>query len=166
MDELVKTFHIDWKLLIAQIINFGIVLAVLWFFALKPLMKLMNKRSQDIEKSLQDAKEVERKLREAEETKGKVILEAKQESQIILERTAKEAEKIREEKLLETRQEVEKIVQKTKADLLLEKEKMVREAKEEVGGLIIAASSKIIGKNLDNETNKKLIEETVKQVKE
>jgi len=166
MDELVKTFHIDWKLLIAQIINFAIVLGVLWYFALKPLMKVMNKRSQDIEKSLKDAKEIEKRLAEADNTKEQTILEAKQEAQIILEKTAKEAEKLREAKLQEIRQEMEKLATKVRADLAAEKEKMVMEAKQEVGNLVIEASSKIIDKNLDNEANKKLIEETVKQVKE
>ena len=41
MDELVKTFHIDWKLIIAQTVNFTIVLGVLWYFAFKPLMKVI-----------------------------------------------------------------------------------------------------------------------------
>jgi len=165
MDELIKTFHIDWKLLIAQIVNFAIVLGVLWYFALKPLMKIMNKRSQDIEKSLKDAKEIEKKLAEADQTKEKTILEAKQEALIIMEKIAKEAKKLREGELLETRKEMEKLTEKTKADLLTEKEKMVQEAKQEVGNLVVEASSKIVGKNLDNEANKKLIQETVKQVK-
>ena len=165
MDELVKTFHIDWKLLIAQVVNFAIVLGVLWYFALKPLMKVMNKRSQDIEKSLKDAKEIEKKLAEADQTKEKTILETKQQVQIIMEKTAKEADKLRESKLKETRQEMERLAERTKADLVAEKEKMIQEAKQEVADLVVVASSKIIGKNLDNEANKKIIEETVKQVK-
>jgi len=165
MDELVKTFHIDWKLLIAQIVNFGIVLGVLWYFALKPLMKVMNKRSQDIEQSLKDAKEIEKKLAEADHSKDKTITEAKKEAQIIMEKTAKDAEKMKDQKLAETRQEMEKLADKTKKDLALEKEKIVEEAKHEVAGLIVTASSKIVGKNLDDDSNKKIIEETVKQVK-
>ena len=95
MEELVKTFHIDWKLLIAQIINFGIVLGVLWYFALKPLMKVMNKRSGDIEQSLKNAEEIEKKLTAAGETKDQMITDAKKESQVILENASKEAEKIK-----------------------------------------------------------------------
>ncbi|MBU0613254.1 ATP synthase F0 subunit B, partial [Patescibacteria group bacterium] len=85
MDELVKTFHIDWKLLIAQIINFGIVLGILWYFALKPLMKVMNKRNEDIEQSLKNAEEIEKRLKAAGESKEQMILEAKKESQVIME---------------------------------------------------------------------------------
>lgn len=165
MDELVKTFHIDWKLLIAQIINFAIVLGVLWYFALKPIMKLMNKRSSDIEKSLKDVQEIEKKLKQAESTKDKIVTEAKKESQIIMEKSYEEADKVREQKVLETRQEMENIVKKTKADLKAEKEKMVDEAKKQVADLVVEASSKIIEKNVDTDVNRKLIKDTIKQAK-
>lgn len=166
MDELVKTFHIDWKLLIAQIINFGIVLGVLWYFALKPLMKVMNKRNEDIEQSLKNAEEIEKKLKAAGETKEQMITEAKKESQVILENTNKEAEKMKTDKIAETRSEMEKLAAKTKASLEAEKDKMISDAKKEVGGMIVEVSSKIVGKNLDSEANRKMVEETVKQIKE
>ena len=166
MDELVKTFHIDWKLLIAQIINFGIVLGVLWYFALKPLMKVMNKRSEDIEQSLKNAEEIEKKLTAAGETKEQMVIEAKKESQVILESANKEAEKMKTDKISETRSEMEKLAVKTKAGLEADKGKMIIDAKKEVGALIIEASSKIVGKNLDSDTNRKMVEETVKQIKE
>jgi F-type H+-transporting ATPase subunit b len=165
MDELVKTFHIDWKLLIAQLVNFAIVAGVLWYFALKPLMKVMNKRTSDIEQSLKDAKEIEQKLHDAEKTKQAVIIEAQKEAQILMEKSYKDAETMKEEKLRETRQEMEKIAAKTKADLLLEKDKMIQEAKHDVADLVISASSKIIGKHLDAAANKKLIEDTIDQAK-
>lgn len=165
MDELVKTFHIDWKLLIAQIINFGIVLGVLWFFAIKPLMKIMRKRSDDIDKSLKEAKEIEQKLAEAESEKEKVIIEAKQQAQIIMEKTHKEAEAIKGEKIQQTREEMEVLANKTKADLRSEKEKMITDAKVEVADLVVAATEKVIKKNIDTDTNRKLVEDTVKEIK-
>jgi len=164
MDELVKTFHIDWKLLVAQIINFGIVLFVLWRFALRPLLKVMSKRSGEIEQSLKNAQEIEKRLQEAGESKEQIIIEAKQEAQIIMERVHNDAEKIKELKLQETRQEMEKLAAKAKASLKSEKEKIIKEAKAEVGQLVIAASSKLIGKNLDTETNRQLVKETIKEI--
>ncbi len=166
MDELIQTFHIDWKLLIAQIINFGIVLGVLWWFAIKPLMRIMKKRSGDIEQSLKDAEEIEKKLQAAEEKKDAILTEAKKQAQVIVDDSNKQAEKIKEDKLKQTREEMEKIAAKTKASLASEKEKMVSEAKAEVADLIVQASSKVVGENLDAERNKKIIVETVNQVKQ
>ena len=56
MDSFITTFHIDWKILIAQGINFAIVLLLLYFFALKPLKKVMSERTTVIEKGIADAK--------------------------------------------------------------------------------------------------------------
>lgn len=151
--------------MIAQLINFAIVLFVLWRFALKPLLKVMNKRSSEIEKSLENAKKVDEKLREADKLKEERILEARKESQLILEKTSKEAEAIQQEKLVETKNEMEKIASRTKAELAAEKQKMFEEAKGKIGDLVIAASGKIIEKELDEKTDRKLIEETIKQVK-
>ena len=77
MDSLIQTFHIDAKLLAAQAINFAIVFAVLYFFALKPLVKVMQERTKKIEKSVKDAQEVDKRLARAEEDYNIKISEAK-----------------------------------------------------------------------------------------
>ncbi len=163
MEGLVQTFHIDWKLMIAQLVNFGIVLAVLYYFALKPLMKMMNKRSSDIEQSLENAKKVEEELRAADAKKEQVITEAKKEAQIIAANASKEAEKLREEKLHQTRTEMEKLATRAKEEIQSEKEQMLREAKQELADLVVTASSKVIGKEVDAQTNKALIEKTIEE---
>ena len=55
MDELIKTFHIELNLLVAQIVNFSIVLFVLYRFAYAPILKTLNSRTGKIEKGLKDA---------------------------------------------------------------------------------------------------------------
>jgi len=164
MEELIKTFHIDWKLLIAQLVNFFLVLGVLWKFALKPLQKIMADRSQEIQNSLRQAKEIEQKLKETDQNKINTLLQAKKDAQAIIDQTNKEAEILREKKVSELRLEMEKIVAQTKTSLANEKEQMIREVKSEVADLVIAVSSKLLEKNIDNENNKKLIASTVEQV--
>ena len=56
MESIISTFHIDWKIIIAQMINFVIVFVVLYIFALKPLSKLMKERGEKIAKGIDDAK--------------------------------------------------------------------------------------------------------------
>ncbi len=56
MESFITTFHIDWKILIAQGVNFVIIFALLYFFALKPLKKVMSERTHTIEKGIEDAK--------------------------------------------------------------------------------------------------------------
>ncbi|MCH7492188.1 F0F1 ATP synthase subunit B [Patescibacteria group bacterium] len=166
MDELIKTFHIDWKLLIAQVINFAIVLGVLWYFALRPLRKVMDKRTDDITKSLDDAKKIEKRMQDTAIEREQIIIEAKKEAQIIAAQVAEDTEKLREDKLHQTREEINKMGAKAKEDLSSAKEQMVREVKKEISNIIISASEKVIDKNIDAADNQKLIDETLNQVKE
>jgi F-type H+-transporting ATPase subunit b len=55
MDSFIATFHIDWKIIIAQAINFIIILIILYLFALKPIRKVMDEREGKIRKGLHDA---------------------------------------------------------------------------------------------------------------
>ena len=65
MDSIISTFHIDWKIIIAQAVNFGVVFIVLYIFALKPLSKLMAERSEKIKKGIDDAKRSDELLEKA-----------------------------------------------------------------------------------------------------
>ncbi|MFC1687673.1 F0F1 ATP synthase subunit B [Patescibacteria group bacterium] len=165
MEDFIETFHVDWKLLIAQLINFAIVLFVVWKWALKPLMKTMSKRSDEIEKSLKDARRIEEELANTEKSKEEKILAAQKEAQAIIENATKETERIKTEKIEATKQEAKEVVEKAKQQIEAEKDKMIADARKEVGGLVIAATEKVIGKKMDDSTDKKLVDDTVQSVK-
>ncbi|MEJ0002153.1 MAG: hypothetical protein WDN09_03200 [bacterium] len=57
MDEFISTFHIDWKLMLAQAVNFGLVFVALYLIAAKPLRKLIQDRGQEITTGLENAKQ-------------------------------------------------------------------------------------------------------------
>ena len=76
MDTLLGTFHIDWRLLVAQIINFAIVFAVLYRFVVKPLQKVMLERTAKIEQGLKDAENARARLTNAENDYTQKIAEA------------------------------------------------------------------------------------------
>jgi F-type H+-transporting ATPase subunit b len=88
MDGIIEAFHLDIKLIIAQLINFTIVLAVLYKLVYKPLLKTMNERTGKIEKGLKDAQESQAQLEKAEKTRDEKIKEAKKEARQISHRPA------------------------------------------------------------------------------
>ena len=93
MEDIIKSFHIDWKLMMAQLINFTIVAWVLWRWALKPLTKVMTKRAEEISKGLQDAKTAAEGLEQLKITKQEMIKEAKHEAAAIHKQAELTAEK-------------------------------------------------------------------------
>src|SRR4051812_38811909 len=99
MDSIISTFHIDWKIIIAQAINFAIVFLVLYKFALKPLGKLMAERSGKIEKGLDDAKTNAMLLEKSQAEYQKALEKARAEANQIFQDTKKEAEANKNEML-------------------------------------------------------------------
>src|SRR3989338_792281 len=80
MQELFSNLGIDWKILLAQIINFAILLFILQKFAYKPIVKMLNSRREEIEKADKHASEIDARIKNIEETKEAALAEARKES--------------------------------------------------------------------------------------
>ena len=78
--ELITKLGIDWKLLIAQVINFFILLFVLHRFAYRPILKMLKKRTDTIDKSLSDVKQIEKNLAESNQKKDELLRTARQQA--------------------------------------------------------------------------------------
>lgn len=161
MEELVKTFHIDINLMIAQFVNFTIVLLVLYKFAYKPVLKTLNSRTQKIEKGLKDSEEASRKLTEITEKEKFVLADAKKEAQEIIKNAEEQAKANAMSIVLESRNQGEKLVANAKKQIEDEKNKMMAEIKKEVAELVVAATGKVIGEKMDGEKDRELIENSL-----
>lgn len=165
MESLIETFHIDVKLIIAQVINFGIVFAILYYLILKPLIKTMGERTEKIEKSLSDAERIEKELKQTEADRKDVLNRAKKEANDIMEKTALIAEEKKKEMITKAREEIGAIINKEKEKMQIEKEITLKEIRKEIGELVVLAVEKVLDKKVDAKEDKELIEKMVKEVK-
>ena len=163
MENLIETFHIDLKLLIAQVINFAIVFCILYFFALKPLMKVMRDRTKKIEKSIDDAHKIEEKLSRTDEEYSKAISKAKKEANIIMEKAGAQAEDRKKEMVIKAKEEIGQIINQEKANMQAEKAKTLKEIKREVADLVVVSVEKVLEKKLDSKKDEELIRRMVKK---
>lgn len=157
MDSLIETFHIDWKLLIAQVVNFAIVFAVLYWLAFKPLSKVMAERTFKIEKGLDDAKKVEKKLAETQEDFSKAMAEAKQQASALLEKAVQNGDARKQEMIARAKEEIGQIINQEKQKMQAEKAATLKEIKREVTELVIAVAEKVMGEKLDAKKDKETI---------
>jgi F-type H+-transporting ATPase subunit b len=164
MQALVDTFHIDVKLIIAQLVNFLIVLTVLYYFALKPLMKIMNERSETIEKSLKKAEEIDISFEESKTRQEAMLVKAREEAHAIIgeaeARGLKEQERLKEE----TKVEVNKLVENAKNQIAHEKEKATKDLRRGTAELVIKASTKVLEKHAPKDLDAKLAEDALKKI--
>lgn len=162
MDSFIETFHIDWKIILAQAINFAIVLFVLQFLALKPIKKLMKERSERIESGLTDAAQNALILKNTKKEYDEVIVKAREEAHVIFQDGKREAEDKKKEMLENASLEVEKLISDGKKVLEAEKTKMVEEAKSEIVSLVVKATERLLESHTDTSFDKKSLEQIKK----
>lgn len=159
MESIINAFHIDYKIIIAQMVNFGIVFGVLYFYAIKPLGKIMKERGEKIEKGVKDAKTNAEILNKSKTEYEEILVKAKNEADKIFQQGKKEAETKKTAMLEEAKSEVALIIENGKNTLEAEKAKMVEEAKKEVVALAMSATRKLLGDKADGAFNDKTIKE-------
>ena len=163
--EILELLGVDWKLMIAQLINFVIVLLVLWKFAIKPLMNTMDSRNAEISKGLDDAKAATDKIEEVEQDVKIKLQKAKAEAIEILEQAKKQSESNRQDSLEQVKNEVAEVVKKAKEQIAAEKKDLVNGAKTEIAGLLTKALQQILSGGLSKDIDQKYIEKTLKEIK-
>lgn len=164
MESLVSTFHLDWKLMIAQVVNFGIVFLVLYFFAIKPLRKLMDERSNTIKGGLENADKQKELLAAQEVEYQKALAGARAEASEMMKAAKKDVEAYRAEMMEKTQAEVVASVAAGKKQLEAEKAKMMDEAKHDLVALVMQATEKVLGASVNEKVDTKLVEESIKSI--
>lgn len=160
--ELLSNLGINGKLLLAQIVNFLILLFVLYKFAYGPILKMLEERTDKIEKGLKDADESHKKLAEIVQKEKEVMAEARKEAQAIIVKAEEQAKKSKDGIAIEAKAQAEKIMQDTEKKIEEEKNKMLAEVKGEISNLVIIATEKIISQKLDTAKDKELIEKAIR----
>ncbi len=160
--ELLSKLGIDGKLLLAQIVNFLVLLFILRRFAYKPVLAMLEKRSNKIEKGLKDAEDAKVKLEKAEEKEKEVLAKARKESQNMISKAEEMAKKNKEEIIIEAKRQSEKILAGAEKKIEEEKSKMMSKVKLEVASLVTLATEKIIDEKVDGEKDKDLINSVIK----
>ncbi|MEP7162321.1 MAG: F0F1 ATP synthase subunit B [Candidatus Moraniibacteriota bacterium] len=163
MDALAN-LGIDWKLFVAQAVNFLILLFILKKFAYKPILGLLDERSQKIEKGLRDAEEAERKLTASLEEEKKIIAAAREEAREVLMLAEASAKKRDVEMLAQTKAKIDKMITEADAHLAEEQKKLLRDAKAELSGVVLSALEKVLGEKVDEKTDKVLIEKALQSL--
>ena len=155
--------NIDGTLL-AQLINFIVLVILLKIFAYKPIMKLLHERKEKIAFSIEAAENDEKKAKQTLDEYQKQLAEARVKAQEIVDKAMKRAQQEYDASLAQTKQEIEQMRQKAKEDLARERTRAAMPLKGEVVSVSMAAASKIIAANMNNDVNQKLVGDFIEKL--
>jgi F-type H+-transporting ATPase subunit b len=140
---------VDWRLLVAQLVNFGLVLFVMAKWVYKPLLKVMDERASKIEQGIKDAAAAASAKDAASVEKDAVVGEARQRARTIIEEAERLAVTLRDEQVKKAKTEVESVVAKGKEQLAADRAASLAAARAELADIVVAAASKVLATKMD-----------------
>jgi F-type H+-transporting ATPase subunit b len=164
-ERIVTTFGVDWPHLLAQVASFCIVCLILYRFAYRPVLKMLEMRRQKIAQGLADAEQIKAELARTEAQRQEVMAQANAQANKFIEEARAAASRLQE---LETQRAIaaaEQILARAREAAAQDYARMLAELKREVGRLVVQATAKVVGKILTPEDQRRLAEETAKELK-
>ncbi len=159
-----ETFGFNVWLFLSQVISFAIVALLLRIFAYKPILNVLEERRQRIEEGQLNADKIKQQLAEAEQRYSEILAKANAQAQKMIDEARESAGHLAERKQQEAVQAAEQIVAKAREASAIEHERTMTELKRELGRLVVETTSKVTGKILTNEDQRRLQEEATRQI--
>jgi len=154
---------INLSTLIAQIVNFLILLGLLYLVAYKPIMRMLDERSRKVKESMEQTELIKQQAERAEEEVKKQIEAASREGQEIIVRAVRSGEDVRQKAQQEARQDAESLIARAQVEIQRERDEAIGELRKEFADLTILAAGKVIDRSLDKEAHRQLIDKVLKE---
>ena len=148
--------------LIAQLVNFGLILILLRMFAYKPIMRMMDARSNKIKESLEQAERIKQQADVAEQETAKKIEEAAQEARKLVDLAVASGNAVRQKAQFEAKADAEKLIEQARGQIGQERDEAIGELRKEFADLTVMAAEKVIKRSLDREAQRELIDQVLK----
>ena len=138
--------------------NVLILFVLLRIFLFKPINKMRDERTRTIQDNLDSAEKAKAEAEELRQQYEDSISEAKEKANEIIVKAHEDAENERTAIIRKSQEEAEKIVADADKTIENERKRVLRQAQSEIADLAIEAASKIIGENVDDEKNRRLVD--------
>ena len=163
-EGIAKRFGVDWPHLLAQIVSFGIVCAVLYLLAYKPILKMLEARRQQIASGLANAKKIEAELARIEVERRDVLNKADAYGKQLIEEARAAAARVRTDETRKASAAAEQLLVRAQETTERERALMLADLKREVGQLVLRTTASVTGKVLTSDDQRRLSEETARQL--
>jgi len=164
IQEIARTFGVDWVHLGSQIISFGIVCALLYKFAYRRVLQMLDQRRQEIEQGLANAEKIKAELARTESQRQETLTQANAQATKLIEEARAVAERLQKQETQKAIAAAEQIIAKAREAAEQDHVRMLTELKKEVGRLVVQTTATVTGKILTTEDQRRLAEEAAQVV--
>jgi len=159
----VEGLGINLPTLLAQIINFSILLGLLYLVAYKPIMRMLDGRSRKVRESMEQTELIKQQAEHAEEEVKKQMEAAGKEGMEIIARAMHTGEEMRQKAQQDAKKDAESLITRARAEIQRERDGAIDELRKEFADLTIMAAEKVIEQSLDKQTHRRLIDKVLEE---
>jgi len=164
ISDTARDFGVDWSHLIAQMISFIIVAGALTLFAYRPSLNVLEERRKRIAEGLANAEKIKQELARTEAARQEVLNQANLQANKLIEEARAAAARVQEQETQKAVAAAEQIIAKAREAAAQDHARMLAELRREVGRLVVVTTAKVTGKILTVEDQRRLAEETNRQL--
>ena len=142
--ELLTKLGVDWKLLLAQIVNFTILLSILSFFVYRPLLRVIDERRERIRQSMEDAEHIAHEKERIAKARQEALRQVDRECGALLESVKNDAERLKTDILHAADIEANTIIMKGREQLRAERAQALQDMQKSLAGAILHVTEQMI----------------------
>lgn len=161
MSEVFHALGINLPSLIAQIVNFSILLAIMYFIVWPRVRDSLDERRRRIQEGLEASARAQERAAQAEADVQARLEQARREGQSLIAQAQQIANRLQEEARQQAQQEAEALLARARNEIQLERDNAIAELRREFADLTIMAAEKVINQSLDHQAHRRLIEEVL-----
>ncbi len=147
--------------LIAQLVNFGLLVLLLRAVAYRPILRILDERAERVRHSLAEADRVKEEAKRNQEILNLQRQEALRQSQEIVARASQAAERIHQEAQADARRQAEEFLERSRAEIDRERQQAVAEIRAQMADLALSAASRVVRRTLNQPEHYRIIEEAL-----
>jgi F-type H+-transporting ATPase subunit b len=164
IDEIARTFGVDWPHLIAQTISFSIVCALLYRFAYTPVLKALEARRQQIAQGLADTAKINAQLAAIETQRKETLAAAQTEASRIIAEARDAASRLTEQEAARAKVLGEQILQRARDAAEQERRRMMADLRHDAAHLVVETTAAVTGKVLSDADQHRLAAEAAQHL--
>lgn len=161
MGDAFSALGISVPLLVAQIVNFAVLLFILRLTLYKPVLRMLDERRQRIAEGLNAAEIARQEAASAQANIQAQLEAARKESQEIVANAQAIATRIEAESREQAAREREAALERARNEIELERDRAIAELRREFAAITVAAAEKVINQSLDPQAHQRIIDETL-----
>ena len=149
--------------LITQLVSFIILLGILTALLYRPLLRVLDERSERIRESLEASERAREEAAQSQEETQRQIEAAREEGQRMIAQAREVADRFREEETAKAREEIAAERARAEANIQRERDAAIEDLRREFAGLAIVAAERVIRRSLDESDHSELIDQVLEE---